>query len=174
MSGTDQHLGSVIKFPLVGPHTPLLTAFIAIVRRLSVARSLPELMEIVTHAARTLLGADGITFVLREGDLCYYAEEELNISTLEGSSFPHERLHFRLVHDRAKIGGHPGHLWRPSYSSPCIQAHLRAKPADGASSAGRSYCGNGSLLGEHARDQRFGSGLASMRRERISACNDRC
>ncbi len=88
MSGSDQYQGSVISFPLVGPDTPPLTVFIAVVRRLSIARSLPELMEIVTRAARILLGADGITFVLREHDLCYYAEEDSIAPLWKGRRFP--------------------------------------------------------------------------------------
>jgi two-component sensor histidine kinase len=63
-------------------------ALVAIIRRLSVAQSLPEIMDIVTHAARTLLDADGITFVLREGDLCYYAEEDAISPLWKGQRFP--------------------------------------------------------------------------------------
>jgi two-component sensor histidine kinase len=73
-AGEDQ--SNVTKFPLVGPNSPDVSALVAIVRRLSVARSVPEIMDIVAHSARTLIGADGITFVLRDGDQCYYAEED--------------------------------------------------------------------------------------------------
>ena len=88
MSRPDQQGSSVSKFPLVKRDTPAIPALIAIVRRLSIARSLPEVMEIVTHAARTLLGADGITFVLRDGDLCYYAEEDAISALWKGLRFP--------------------------------------------------------------------------------------
>jgi hypothetical protein len=67
VSGPEQQRSSVTQFPLVEPGAPETLALIAIVRRLSIARSIGEVIEIVTHAARTLLGADGITFVLREG-----------------------------------------------------------------------------------------------------------
>ena len=86
MSETQQR--SSIKFPLVGPDTSETAALIAIVRRLSIARSFPEIMEIVTHAARTLLRADGITFVLREGENCYYAEEDAISPLWKGRRFP--------------------------------------------------------------------------------------
>ena len=86
MSETQQR--SSIKFPLVGPDTSESAALIAIVRRLSIARSLPEIMEVVTHAARTLLRADGITFVLREGENCYYAEEDAISPLWKGRRFP--------------------------------------------------------------------------------------
>jgi signal transduction histidine kinase len=49
---------------------------VSVVQRLSLARNLQSIMEIVRHAARNLVGADGATFVLREGDNCFYAEED--------------------------------------------------------------------------------------------------
>jgi two-component sensor histidine kinase len=88
VSGPEQQRSSVTQFPLVEPGAPETVALIAIVRRLSIARSIGEVMEIVTHAARTLLGADGITFVLREGDLCHYAEEDAISPLWKGRRFP--------------------------------------------------------------------------------------
>jgi two-component system, cell cycle sensor histidine kinase and response regulator CckA len=83
-----QQRPSISKFPLVGPDTSETAALIAIVRRLSIARSWHEVIEIVTHAARTLLHADGITFVLREGENCYYAEEDAVSPLWKGRRFP--------------------------------------------------------------------------------------
>lgn len=76
------------KFPLARPHTTASPGFIAMVRRLSIAQSFAEVMEIVTHAARTLLGAEGITFVVREGDFCHYAEEDAISRLWRGRRFP--------------------------------------------------------------------------------------
>ena len=42
----------------------------------------------MTHAARTLLAADGVTFVLRDGDRCYYAEEDAISPLWKGKRFP--------------------------------------------------------------------------------------
>ncbi len=86
MAGEDQ--SKVAKFPLVGPDSPEVSALVAIVRRLSIARSVPEIMDIVAHSARTLIGADGITFVLRDGDRCYYAEEDAIGPLWKGLRFP--------------------------------------------------------------------------------------
>ena len=86
--GRSDRRPTVAKFPLVRRDTPVTSSLIAIVRRLSIARSLPEVMKIATHAARTLLGADGITFVLRDGDLCYYAEEDAISDLWKGRRFP--------------------------------------------------------------------------------------
>jgi signal transduction histidine kinase len=49
---------------------------IEVVQQLSIARTLPAIMQIVRSAARKLAGADGATFVLRDGDRCFYAEED--------------------------------------------------------------------------------------------------
>lgn len=58
------------------------------VQELSMARDMRAVMKIVKTASRALSGADGTTFVLKEGDYCYYAEEEA-ISTLwKGKRFP--------------------------------------------------------------------------------------
>src|SRR5262249_36082663 len=58
------------------------------VRELSLARDLPAIMAIVRHAARRLTGADGATFVLREGDLCHYADEDAIGPLWKGRKFP--------------------------------------------------------------------------------------
>ena len=57
-------------------YTQAMEFLLQVVQDLSLARDLPRLMEIVRHAARTLTGADGATFVLRDSDQCYYAEED--------------------------------------------------------------------------------------------------
>ena len=59
-----------------------------VVRRLSLARDLDSVMEIVRRAARTLTGADGATFVLRDNDLCFYDEEDEIEPLWKGQRFP--------------------------------------------------------------------------------------
>lgn len=59
-----------------------------VLNRLESAYSLTEVMEIVTHSARLLLAADGITFVIRDGELCHYAEEDAISPLWKGSRFP--------------------------------------------------------------------------------------
>lgn len=61
---------------------------IAVVQELSRARTLGQVQAIVRHAARDLTGADGATFVLRDGDQCYYADEEAIAPLWKGMRFP--------------------------------------------------------------------------------------
>ncbi|HXZ86269.1 MAG TPA: ATP-binding protein [Myxococcota bacterium] len=61
---------------------------IEVVQELSHARSLEQVMAIVRSAARELTGADGATFVLRDRDLCYYADEDAIEPLWKGKRFP--------------------------------------------------------------------------------------
>lgn len=61
---------------------------VGVVRDLSHARALNEIMAIVRRAARELTGADGATFVLREGEQCYYADEDAIGPLWKGQRFP--------------------------------------------------------------------------------------
>ena len=44
--------------------------------RLAEAGSIEEVVETIRRTARRLVGSDGITIVVREGDLCHYVEED--------------------------------------------------------------------------------------------------
>src|SRR5436305_10473495 len=63
-------------------------ALVGVVQRLSLARSLAEIERIVGSAARRLIGADGATFVVRDGDDCVYAEEDSIAPLWKGRRFP--------------------------------------------------------------------------------------
>lgn len=63
---------------------------LAAVQELSLVRDLPSLMAVVRRAARELTGADGATFILREGDSCFYADEEAIGPLWKGQRFPME------------------------------------------------------------------------------------
>lgn len=60
------------------------------VQELSLARSLADIQRIVRSSARELTGCDGATFVLRENDKCYYADEEAIAPLWKGNRFPIE------------------------------------------------------------------------------------
>ena len=61
---------------------------VAVVQRLSQARTLESIMALVRRAARELTQADGATFVLRDGNLCYYADEDAISPLWKGQRFP--------------------------------------------------------------------------------------
>jgi len=61
---------------------------LAAVQDLSHARDLGAVMEIVRHAARDIGQAEGATFVLRDGDKCYYADEDAISPLWKGKRFP--------------------------------------------------------------------------------------
>lgn len=65
-----------------------LARLVAAVRELSMARSMDQIAAIVRGAARELNGADGATFVLRDGDLCYYFDEDAVSPLWKGRRFP--------------------------------------------------------------------------------------
>jgi putative nucleotidyltransferase with HDIG domain len=58
------------------------------IQDLSLARSLAEVQSVIRTAARRLTGADGATFVLRDGDECYYADEDAISPLWKGQRFP--------------------------------------------------------------------------------------
>ena len=57
---------------------------------LSMARGLDQVMAAVRNRARLLVGADGITFVLRDRGRCFYADEDAISPLWKGQRFPLE------------------------------------------------------------------------------------
>src|SRR4029453_8196129 len=58
------------------------------IQHLPLARNLGTVQEIVRRSARQLTGADGATFVLRDGDKCHYADEDAITPLWKGQQFP--------------------------------------------------------------------------------------
>lgn len=69
-------------------HPAAMERLVAVVQELSLARHLDAVMAIVRRSARELTGADGATFVLRDGDHCYYADEDAISPLWKGQRFP--------------------------------------------------------------------------------------
>lgn len=69
-------------------YTQAMEFLLQVVQDLSMAHDLARVMDIVRHAARTLTGADLATFVLRDKDQCYYADEDAIEPLWKGSRFP--------------------------------------------------------------------------------------
>jgi signal transduction histidine kinase len=66
----------------------VLSRLVTAVKDLSMARSLEQIARIVRTAARELNGADGATFVLRDGDQCFYFDEDAIAPLWKGRRFP--------------------------------------------------------------------------------------
>ncbi|HEX7743498.1 MAG TPA: GAF domain-containing protein, partial [Sphingobium sp.] len=60
----------------------------AAAERLAQARSLDDVVEVVRTAAREVVGAQGITFVMGEGDYCHYVAEDAIEPLWAGQKFP--------------------------------------------------------------------------------------
>jgi len=65
-----------------------MTRLVDAVQELSLARDLESIMALVRRTARQLTGADGATFVLRDGDMCHYADEDAIAPLWKGQRFP--------------------------------------------------------------------------------------
>ncbi|MFN7097694.1 MAG: ATP-binding protein [Gammaproteobacteria bacterium] len=70
------------------PFQLAMLSLIKTIQQLSLARDLDTIAKIVRHAARELTGADGATFVLKDGDKCYYLDEEAISPLWKGQKFP--------------------------------------------------------------------------------------
>ncbi len=72
------------------PVLPPIERLVSVVQELSLARDIETIQVITRRAARELTGADGATFVLRDGDRCYYADEDAIAPLWKGQRFPME------------------------------------------------------------------------------------
>lgn len=63
---------------------------VGVVQALSQARDVATVTRIARDAARSLTGADGSTFVLRDEGLCYYVDENAIAPLWKGKRFPME------------------------------------------------------------------------------------
>jgi diguanylate cyclase (GGDEF)-like protein len=70
------------------PYSRATKHLIGVIQELSLARSLETVMAIVRVAARELTHADGASFVLRDKDQCFYADENAIAPLWKGQRFP--------------------------------------------------------------------------------------
>jgi diguanylate cyclase (GGDEF)-like protein len=73
----------------VDPATAL-NVLVGAVQELSLAQNAETVQRIARTAARRLTGADGATFVLRDGDQCFYVDEDAIEPLWKGQRFPLE------------------------------------------------------------------------------------
>jgi hypothetical protein len=107
---------------------------VAVVQQLSRVRSQEEIRRTVCRAARELTGADGAAFVVREGDRCFYADEDAIAPLWKGMRFPFAAciggwamLHQRPaviddIYDEARI---PADAYRPTFVKSLVMVPIR-------------------------------------------------
>src|ERR1700760_2594603 len=69
------------------PISPLF-GLVEIIEQLAGARTVEDVAAIVRTAARRISGADGVCFVLRDGERCWYLDEEAIGPLWKGQRFP--------------------------------------------------------------------------------------
>lgn len=65
-----------------------MDSLVKLVKDLSQAKNLPEIVNMVSTAARNATGADGATFVLRDNGYCFYVDEDAIGPLWKGKRFP--------------------------------------------------------------------------------------
>jgi signal transduction histidine kinase len=65
-----------------------VNSILPLIHKLSLARSLDVIQSIVVDSVRKLVKADGVTFILKDGEHCYYADEQAIAPLWKGSRFP--------------------------------------------------------------------------------------
>ncbi len=70
------------------PARPSWSLLIDAIEALSGVRAMEQILEIVRRMARRISRADGVTFVLRDGDKCFYVDEDAIGPLWKGQKFP--------------------------------------------------------------------------------------
>jgi PAS domain S-box-containing protein len=103
-------------------------------RDLSLARTLADIVSIATHAARSLLGAEGVSFILREGAHCHYVDEDAIAPLWKGLRFPIETCvsGWCMIHDEPVVISDilvdarvPQDAYRPTFVRALAMAPIR-------------------------------------------------
>lgn len=114
---------------------------VKVVQQLSLARDLPTIMDIVRRAARALVKADGATFVLRDGDKCFYAEEDAIEPLWKGQRFPLQACvsgwsmlnrQAALIEDIYRDPRVPHDAYRPTFVKSLVMTPIRTVAPIGA------------------------------------------
>jgi GAF domain-containing protein len=114
---------------------------IRVVQRLSFCRDMESVMAVLRESARELTGADGVTIVLRDGDLCHYVEENAIEPLWKGRKFPLETcisgwcmLHRKqtVVPDIYADARIPHEAYRPTFVRSLAMTPIRQEEPIGA------------------------------------------
>ncbi|ASD62975.1 ATP-binding protein [Bdellovibrio bacteriovorus] len=114
---------------------------VEVIQNLSAARSLDEITKLVRTAARVIADADGATFVLKDGDFCFYADEDAISPLWKGQRFPLEScvsgwamLHKEtvIIEDIYRDSRVPWDAYRPTFVKSMMMTPIRREDPIGA------------------------------------------
>src|SRR5262245_23611585 len=117
------------------------TQLIGVIQKLSLARDLPTVQDIVRRSARRLSGADGATFVLRDDDRCHYADEDAITPLWKGQRFPMSACisGWSMIHKQAVViediyadDRIPHDAYRPTFVKSLVMVPIRTLDPIGA------------------------------------------
>lgn len=126
------------RFPT---HMEAMERLVSVVQALSQARDVATITRITRDAARELTGADGATFVLRDGDQCYYADENAIAPLWKGKRFPMEMCVSGWVMNNAQAAviediyddpRVPAEAYRPTFVKSLAMVPIRTEAPVGA------------------------------------------
>ncbi len=114
---------------------------VEVVSELANSRSMNDIMRVVRKKARELVGSDGATFVLRDDDSCYYADEDAIQPLWKGSRFPigacvsgYSMIHKEpvVIEDITKDDRVPIDAYRNTFVKSLVMVPIRASQPIGA------------------------------------------
>ncbi|MDQ8036618.1 MAG: ATP-binding protein [Pedobacter sp.] len=124
-----------------GNYVRAMQKLVEVMQELSLARGLPRIQEIVRQAARELTGCDGATFVLRDGDLCHYADEDAVAPLWKGLRFPMSTCisGWAMIHRQPAVipdiyvdARIPHDAYRPTFVKSLVMVPIRSSNPIGA------------------------------------------
>ena len=122
-------------------HMRAMHLLVDTLQQLSLARDLPAIQVIVRKAARALTGCDGATFVLRDGELCHYADEDAIEPLWKGMRFPLSTCisGWAMLHRQAAVipdiyidARIPHDAYRPTFVKSLVMVPIRSMDPIGA------------------------------------------
>lgn len=111
------------------------------VQEVSRATSLPDIIRVVNRTARIGAAADGVSFVLRDGDKCFYAEEDSIAPLWKGRRFPMNECvsGWTMLHRQAAVIPDitldlriPQDAYRPTFVRSLVMVPIRSQAPLGA------------------------------------------
>ncbi len=114
---------------------------VSTIQKLSLCRTLEDVIEVTRQSARKLTGADGAAFVLRDHDLCYYVEEDAIAPLWKGKRFPMQSCisgwsmlnrQSAVIEDIYKDARIPADAYRPTFVKSLVMVPIRTVKPIGA------------------------------------------